>query len=91
VGRSGQRPLTNVLGLVFRETTLLVSFAIVGGFGGAWASTRFIRSMLFGVNNVDPATFLITSAFLAVIVLVASSGPVRAAVQVDPLTALRDE
>jgi ABC-type lipoprotein release transport system permease subunit len=47
--------------------------------------------MLFGVNNVDPATFFLTSAFLAVVVLAASLGPARSAVHVDPLTALRDE
>jgi putative ABC transport system permease protein len=81
----------NVLGLVFRETTLLVSFAVIGGLAGAWALTRFLRSMLFGVNNVDPATFLLTSVFLAVIVFIASLGPVRTAVRVDPLIALRDE
>jgi putative ABC transport system permease protein len=81
----------NVLALVFRETTLLVSLAIAGGLGGAWALTRFIRSMLFGVNNLDAATFLLTSVFLAVIVLIASLGPVRTAVRVDPLNALREE
>jgi putative ABC transport system permease protein len=81
----------NVLGLVFQETTLLVSFAIASGLAGAWALTRFLRSMLFGVDNLDPATFLLTSVFLAVIVLIASLGPVRTAVRVDPLAALRDE
>lgn len=80
-----------VFGLVFRETALLVSLAVVAGIGGAWALTRFIRSLLFGVSNVDPVTFVTTSGFLALIVLAASAGPVRAAARVDPLAALREE
>jgi hypothetical protein len=47
----------NVFALVFRETTLLVSFAIISGLAGAWALTRFLRSMLFGVNHIDPLPF----------------------------------
>jgi len=80
-----------VFGLVFRETTLLLALAVVAGLGGAWALTRFIRSLLFGVSDVDAATFVTTSVFLALIVLAASAGPVGAAARVDPLTALREE
>jgi predicted permease len=81
----------DVLRMVLGETTLLVLLAISAGFGGAWAVTRYIRSMLYGVSEVDPTTFALTSMFLAVIVLIASVGPARRAVRVDPMTALREE
>jgi putative ABC transport system permease protein len=81
----------DVLRMVLRETTLLVLLAIGAGLGGAWAVTRYIRSMLYGVSELDPATFALTSILLAAIVLIASAGPARRAVSVDPMTALREE
>lgn len=81
----------DVLRMVLGETTILVLFAIAAGLGGAWAVTRYIRSMLYGVSELDPATFALTSVLLAVIVLIASFGPALRAVRVDPMTALRDE
>jgi ABC-type lipoprotein release transport system permease subunit len=47
--------------------------------------------MLHGINELDPTTFVLTSVLLAVIVFIASLGPARRAVRVDPMTALRDE
>ncbi len=82
---------TDVLRMVLGETTVLVVLAIVAGLGGAWALTRYIRSMLHGVSELDPMTFAVTSVFLAVIVLIASFGPALRAVRVDPMTALREE
>jgi putative ABC transport system permease protein len=81
----------DVLRMVLGETTRLVLLAIIAGLGGAWAVTRYIRSMLHGVSQLDPATFTLTSVLLAVIVLVASLGPALRAVHVDPMTALREE
>ncbi len=81
----------DVLRMVLGETTGLVLLAIAAGLGGAWAVTRYIRSMLYGVSALDPTTFALTSALLAVVVLIASLGPARRAVRVDPMTALRDE
>jgi len=81
----------DVLRMVLGETTVLVLLAIPVGLGGAWAVTRFIRSMLHGVSELDPTTFALTSLLLSVIVLAASIGPALRAVRVDPMTALRDE
>jgi putative ABC transport system permease protein len=81
----------DVLRMVLGESTVLVMFAIVAGLGGAWAVTRYIRSMLYGVSELDPATFAITSVVLAAIVIAASVGPARRAVHIDPIAALRDE
>jgi len=81
----------DVLGMVLGETTVLVVLAIAAGLGGAWAVTRYIRSMLYGVSELDPKTFAITSVLLGAIVLMAALGPARRAVRIDPMTALRDE
>ena len=81
----------DVVRIVLGETTMLVLFAIAAGLGGAWAVTRFIRSMLYGVTELDPTTFVVTSLLLAAIVLIAALGPVRRAVRIDPMAALRDE
>ena len=81
----------DVLRMVLGESTVLVLLAIVAGLGGAGALTRYIRSMLYGVSELDPATFAITSVVLAAIVIAASVGPARRAVHIDPIAALRDE
>ncbi|MGP0075920.1 MAG: ADOP family duplicated permease [Bryobacteraceae bacterium] len=81
----------DVVRMVLGETTVLVLLAIAMGLGGAWALTRYIRSMLYGVTELDPATFVATSVLLAAIILIASWGPARRAVGVDPITALREE
>ena len=86
----GARP-ADVLSMVMGETTILALLAIAMGLGGAWALTRYIRSMLYGVSELDAATFVLTPLLLAAIVLIASFGPARRAVRVDPITALREE
>jgi len=77
--------------MVAGETARLVLLAVAIGLGGACALTRYIRSMLYGVNQFDAATFALTSILLSMLVLIASFGPARRAVQVDPMIALRDE
>ncbi len=77
--------------MVFGETTILIMLAIAAGLGGSWALTRYIRSMLYGVGELDPATFALTSCLLAGIVLIASVGPLLRAVNIDPMLALREE
>ncbi|MGD0133950.1 MAG: ABC transporter permease [Bryobacteraceae bacterium] len=86
----GARP-ADLLRMVLGETGVLVAAAIPAGLGGAWALTRYIRSMLYGVSALDPTTIAITSVVLAAIVFIASAGPAQRAVRVDPMTALREE
>lgn len=86
----GARP-ADVLGMVMGESALLVLAAVVCGLGGAWALTRYVRSMLFGVTELDATTFAVAPVLLAIIVMLACLGPARRAVRVDPMTALREE
>jgi ABC-type antimicrobial peptide transport system permease subunit len=59
------------------------------GLIGAVALTRLIASALWGVSTTDPLTFGSVAALLFVTALVACLLPVRRAVRVDPIQALR--
>ena len=70
-------------------TLVLIGEAI--GLVGAFALTRLIRGMLFGVTPTDFTTFVGVAAMLAVVALLATLIPARRAAKVDPLVALRYE
>jgi putative ABC transport system permease protein len=86
----GARP-DDVLGLVLRESAWLSAMAIPAGFAGAWALTRYAKSMLYGITTLDAASFAIAPVVLLLAVLAATIGPARRAARVDPITALREE
>ena len=81
----------DVLRLIGGETSLLLMVAIAMGLGGAWALTRYVRFLLFGITELDGLTFALTPLLLTVIVIIATLAPARRALQIDPLTALREE
>jgi putative ABC transport system permease protein len=66
--------------------------AVVGigiGVAGAVAMTRYMTSLLFGVEPIDTVTFIAVAIVLAAVVLVACLVPARRAAKIDPLEALR--
>jgi ABC-type lipoprotein release transport system permease subunit len=66
--------------------------ALVGsalGLAGAWATTRLMRGMVFGVSAADPLTFAFVPILMLVVVLVAAWLPARRAASVEPLIVLR--
>jgi ABC-type antimicrobial peptide transport system permease subunit len=79
----------NVLRLVLRQGLLLVSIGLGLGLAGAVAITRVIRTFLWGITPTDPVTFMIVTAALAVLALVACYLPARRALRIDPIIALR--
>jgi putative ABC transport system permease protein len=81
----------DVLGLVVTHGIRLTATGVVLGLIGAVAVTRFLKSLLYGVQPIDWATFLIASAVLAATALLASYIPARRAARVDPMVALRYE
>jgi ABC-type lipoprotein release transport system permease subunit len=70
---------------------LLAAAGVAVGAVAAAASARLLASLLFGVSNTDPATYLAMSALLLFLVAVASWVPGRRAMGIDPVTALRSE
>jgi hypothetical protein len=81
----------SVLLTVMREALLLTAVGVAIGVAAALAASRFLASLLFGVKLVDPVTFSVTAALLFVVGLLAAWLPVRRAVALDPMAALRYE
>jgi macrolide transport system ATP-binding/permease protein len=81
----------NVLSLVIAQGMMLVLSGVALGLIAAFAVTRLIGSLLFGVTASDPVTFVVTSLLLLGVAALASYLPARRATKVDPLIALRYE
>jgi putative ABC transport system permease protein len=86
----GARPV-DILKLIFGESMTLMLLGVGFGLVGAYAVTRVIKTLLFGVTSTDPFTFTSVTLLLCSVALLASYIPARRAMRVDPMAALRDE
>jgi len=75
--------------LILAEAVRLAFLGVVAGLAASFFVTRFLQSLLFGVNAGDPATLGAVSVFLILIATTASWVPARRATQVPPFEALR--
>jgi predicted permease len=81
----------DVIGIIVRETLLLLALGVGVGVVLALVAVRSAGSLLFGLQSNDPLTFAGASALLVTIALIASFLPARRASRVDPMVALRYE
>jgi putative ABC transport system permease protein len=79
------------LKLVVRQGMLLTLVGVILGLLGAFAVTRVMATLLFGVTAKDPFTFAAVAGLLSVVALIACFIPALRATRVDPLVALRYE
>jgi predicted permease len=86
----GAQP-ADIVGLVLRQSVRLSLVGIVAGLAAAFALTRVVSSLLFGVSAFDPVTFGSVPALLLVVALAAAAIPGWRATRVDPMVALREE
>ncbi len=80
-----------VLQLVLQQGMTLAGIGLLIGLVTAFASTRLIGALLYGVNPNDPAIFVGVTCVLALAALAACYLPARRAVKIDPIIALRFE
>jgi putative ABC transport system permease protein len=81
----------DVLGLIMKQGGAMVAIGLAVGLLAAFALTRFISSLLFGIAPTDLPTFVGVTALLAAVALAACYIPARRATQVDPIRTLRYE
>jgi ABC-type antimicrobial peptide transport system permease subunit len=84
-------PAQTVLRSVVGQGLVLTALGLAVGLGGAWALSRALASLLYGVSATDPLTFGGTALLLGLVALAATWFPARRASRVDPVEALRAE
>jgi putative ABC transport system permease protein len=81
----------DVLRLVIGQGMKLVLAGVAIGLAGAFALTRLMKTLLFGVSAYDPLTFVSIALLLALVALLSCWIPARRATRVNPIIALRRE
>jgi putative ABC transport system permease protein len=81
----------DVLKLVVAQGGKLAAAGVAIGMISAFALTRLMKTLLFGVSATDPVTFIAVALLLTIVALLACWIPARQATKVDPMVALRVE
>jgi predicted permease len=81
----------DILKLVARQGLQLVLVGLAVGLLAAWALTRTMASLLFGISATDPLTYAMVAILLSTVAVAACWIPARRALRVDPMVALRYE
>ncbi len=79
---------SDVIGLIIRQGMTLTVIGVIVGVAGAFALTRVIGNLLYGVTATDPATFVAIPLLLLFVALLACYLPARRAARLDPTRAL---
>ncbi len=81
----------DVLGLVLKQGMALAGAGTLAGLLGAFALSRLLQGLLFGVGPGDPPTFAAVAIVMLLVAFAACWLPARRAAAVDPMVALRSE
>jgi putative ABC transport system permease protein len=82
---------SSIFRLIVGQAMVLVAISVAVGVVGAFAATRLLNSLLFGVGAADPVTFGAIVLLISAVAFLAAWLPARRAAQVDPIIALRTE
>lgn len=81
----------NVLAIVLRRTSVILSGATLAGLVVALAAARYFSPILYGVSPRDPFSYAVTVLLVCAVALTACLIPARRAIAVEPSAALREE
>jgi putative ABC transport system permease protein len=81
----------NVLGLVMRRGLNLTLIGLAIGGAASLVLTRFVANLLYGVQALDPLTYISVAAVLLVVSSLASLVPAARAASLDPMQTLRNQ
>jgi len=81
----------SIFRLVVGQAMTIVAISLVAGVIGAFAATRLLNSLLFGIGASDPITFIAIMLLVTIVAFIAAWLPARRATRVDPIVALRAE
>jgi putative ABC transport system permease protein len=87
LGANGPR----VGAMILKEGLLMVGMGVMLGMAGAFAATRLLQSLLFGVRASDPLTLLAVATLVLLVAALACTVPILRAVHADPRVALQAE
>jgi len=82
---------SNIFRLVIGQAMTVVGISVAAGLVGAFAATRLLNSLLFGVSAWDPLTFSGIVVLISFVAFLSAWLPARRASRVDPIVALRTE
>ncbi|MPY86339.1 MAG: FtsX-like permease family protein [Luteitalea sp.] len=86
----GAQP-AQVLTAIVGQGAVVAGIGLLLGLLGAFALSRFMDALVFGISSQDPVTFAIVSLVLALVAGIATIVPGIRAVRIDPVRALREE
>jgi ABC-type antimicrobial peptide transport system permease subunit len=78
-----------IQGQIILKTLILTSIGILVGMAGAFAVSRLMASLLYGIGPTDPLTFIGMTLLLVLISVLAGHMPARRASRIDPMSVLR--
>ena len=81
---------SDILRLVVRQGMTVTLIGVIAGLAGAFALTRVIANLLFGVGASDPVTFVVIPLLLIFVSLIACYLPARRAARLNPTAALAE-
>jgi putative ABC transport system permease protein len=82
---------SSIFRLIVGQAMTLVAVSVVVGLAGAFAATRLLNSLLYGVGASDPFTFIAIVLLVSIVAFLAAWLPAHRAARVDPVVALRAE